>query len=637
MEHFSFTNCDGVTLTFATSVAEIDAKRVSSSNSFAKKNAYQYRVLMSTWLFQVNDVSERACIVLGDAISKLGLIEVITQCQRLADHLITGSLTDCPNYLHGLITEDKQLTLQLLRYPKRLTLIDADLLNKRALDNFVEINRSRFLTGVTTDDCDTQTVYPWQSKAAVRSVKKSYGLDEVSYRLRSDLSLIIYDMIGDAPDIKYEENGYFSSGVATDARRPLYGKILSYSDWCPHFGGIPLTTCDNTSVWNEPKVVNIQPVPKNYKTPRLIAPEAAYRAFQAQAVRAALEDALKSSGYWPFCNYREQGTNQSLAFKGSIDGLWATIDSSSASDSISRALIFDVFPKSWVDLMKPLLADYFKISSNQNPMKMKMFSTSGNPLTFIVEDIFFLAVALLSCAYCTIYTDEDYLHPFSMGDDLVVDTKTFDTVVDVLALFGIKVNTEKSFSSGLYRESCGVEYECGLDMSTKYWPRQALISGVSALPVLISLEKRLYSNWYARRFIIQLVREIEPRMTSHLPGIECSDLWEDIPLCKYANPPYYGKVPFDPSCATLGGETWDLRREYHLAPVTVYDELDLGVIGRNGLSKLQTVENYLYVKYLIEGVSFDSPLDELLNVHSKKPDILSSFSSGKIEWKYTRE
>lgn len=637
MEHFSFTNCDGVTLAFATYVAKIDAKRVSSSDAFVKKNSYQYRILMSTWLFQVNDVSERACIVLGDAISKLGLIEVITQCQHLADSLISGTLTDCPNYLHGLITEDKQQTLQLLRYPKRLTLVEADLLNKRALDSFVDLNRSRYCCGITTDDCDVSTKYPWQSWSTVRNVKKTFGLGEVSFRLREDLSRIIYDMIGDAPTIHYEEEGYFSSGVANDARKPLYGKILSFADWCPHIGGIPLTTGDNTTVWNAPKVVTVQPVPKNYKTPRLIAPEDAYRSYQAQAVRAALEDALKESGYWPFCNYRQQETNQCLAFAGSIDGSWSTIDSSSASDSIARSLIFDVFPQTWVNVMRPLLADYFKVDPKGNPMKMRMFSTSGHPLTFIVEDIFFLAVALLSSAYCSIYTGEDYKHPFTMGDDLVVDTNTFDTVVDVLAMFGITVNTEKSFNSGLYRESCGVEYECGLDMSTRYWPRQALINGTSALPILISLEKRLYSNWYARRFLIQMVRDIEPRMTSHLPGVECSDLWEDLPLCKYANPPYYGKVPFDPSCVPLGDVTWDLRREYHLAPVTVYDDQDLSVVGRNGLSKLQTVENYRYIKFLIEGVSFDSPLDELLNVHSKQTDILSSFSSGKIEWKYTRE
>jgi hypothetical protein len=51
------------------------------------------------------------------------------------------------------------------------------------------------------------------------------------------------------------------------------------------------------------------------------------------------------------------------------------------------------------------------------------------------------------------------------GDDIIVPTHNALTVIEVLEAFGFKVNTNKSFWTGKFRESCGAEYYDGHNVS----------------------------------------------------------------------------------------------------------------------------------------------------------------------------
>jgi len=57
---------------------------------------------------------------------------------------------------------------------------------------------------------------------------------------------------------------------------------------------------------------------------------------------------------------------------------------------------------------------------------------------------------------------------FIYGDDIIVPTDEAPSVSDALHLFGLKVNQRKSFWTGKFRESCGVDAFDGHDVTPTY-------------------------------------------------------------------------------------------------------------------------------------------------------------------------
>jgi len=86
------------------------------------------------------------------------------------------------------------------------------------------------------------------------------------------------------------------------------------------------------------------------------------------------------------------------------------------------------------------------------------------------------------------------------GDDLIVPVNHVLTVVQTLALFGAKVNLNKSFWTGKFRESCGKEYYDGHDVSIVRVRRMFPSRRQDAEEVgsLVSLRNQLYMSGYWR-------------------------------------------------------------------------------------------------------------------------------------------
>jgi hypothetical protein len=90
-----------------------------------------------------------------------------------------------------------------------------------------------------------------------------------------------------------------------------------------------------------------------------------------------------------------------------------------------------------------------------------MVSTMGNGFTFPLQTLLFSAV--VSAVYeergiplLPVNSKEPNWSVF--GDDIVVRSDAFDRVVHILDLFGFRVNAEKSFNKGPFRESCGCDF-----------------------------------------------------------------------------------------------------------------------------------------------------------------------------------
>jgi len=81
------------------------------------------------------------------------------------------------------------------------------------------------------------------------------------------------------------------------------------------------------------------------------------------------------------------------------------------------------------------------------------------------------------------------------GDDIIVPVDTLVHVIRYLEAFGLKVNTDKTFGTGKFRESCGGDYYDGVDV-TPVRVRRILPASRGDVPEVIaavSLMNRLYS------------------------------------------------------------------------------------------------------------------------------------------------
>jgi len=223
--------------------------------------------------------------------------------------------------------------------------------------------------------------------------------------------------------------------------------------------------------------VRIVTVPKTLKSPRIIAIEPCCMQYVQQGIRDFLYRKLET--YWltsGHVNFRDQEINQRLAVIGSKTGRLATIDLSDASDRVPRSLALAMFSGN-PDLQESI--DACRSTSAQLPSglvigPLKKFASMGSALCFPVEAMYFYTVCVvallrarnLSTIASNIFKVTRGLYVY--GDDIIVPTAYADIVLEYLQKYNCKVNTNKTFVSGSFRESCGVDAYDGYQVTPVY-------------------------------------------------------------------------------------------------------------------------------------------------------------------------
>jgi hypothetical protein len=162
-----------------------------------------------------------------------------------------------------------------------------------------------------------------------------------------------------------------------------------------------------------------------------------------------------------------QAPNQCLAWKGSnmgpISGSPCTIDLSAASDRIPYGLVALLFPKQWTAQMSRYRAKKVRLPDGTFHT-LEKFSSMGNALTFSLQTLIYGAVVRSILRERGLVGMQWRVY----GDDIIVPYDIYDDVIARLVLFGFKINTTKSFSSGWFRESCGADFIHGTDVRPLY-------------------------------------------------------------------------------------------------------------------------------------------------------------------------
>lgn len=205
-------------------------------------------------------------------------------------------------------------------------------------------------------------------------------------------------------------------------------------------------------------------VPKSFKTDRVIAIEPTGNLFLQKGVGGYLRKKLKGVGV----DLDNQAVNQDLA-RNALGLSLATLDLSAASDSVSIELIKELVPPEWADLLDSLRSHCAEMPDG-TIVRLQKLSSMGNGFTFEVESLIFWA---LGSSVVEIEDEGGILSVY--GDDIIVSQKAADLLVRVLDFAGFKTNTDKTFTSGLFFESCGKHYFCGQDV-TPFYQKEELTS-----------------------------------------------------------------------------------------------------------------------------------------------------------------
>lgn len=196
-------------------------------------------------------------------------------------------------------------------------------------------------------------------------------------------------------------------------------------------------------------------VPKTAKTHRVIAVEPLLNGFVQKGIDLEMRKRLKRVGI----DLRSQSRNQEMAREGSRtddDESFVTIDLSSASDSISIELVRYLLPDDWFRLLDRTRSKYYSL--NDLTSRYNKFCSMGNGFCFPLETIIFASACFSSgCGKPGV----DFM---VYGDDIIVRKKYASDVLALLAHWGFKMNADKTFLEGPFRESCGSDWFGGEDV-----------------------------------------------------------------------------------------------------------------------------------------------------------------------------
>lgn len=306
----------------------------------------------------------------------------------------------------------------------------------------------------------------------------------------------------------------FAAGISCSERLAHSGLLPSILRELPHWtAALDSHWSIDTDDWLiETVSVRVEPgrvafVPKNWKTYRAVSTEPTLNSMAQQGLRREMERRMARYGI----QISDQSVNQQLARKGSIDGSIATVDLSSASDTISTELVRSLLPSDWFFLLDSFRTGTVVVKGRI--VNVEKFVSMGNATSFPLETLIFYSLVRSCCPDGTVT---------AYGDDICCPTEYYPVVERLLAACGFKVNREKSFSSGPFRESCGADYILGVSVRPIFFKTSDILA-------LYALRNQLYARYPEHPGLWELVQKAIPKRLRFFGPARLGDmvLWSD--------------------------------------------------------------------------------------------------------------
>lgn len=318
--------------------------------------------------------------------------------------------------------------------------------------------------------------------------KKCWGLNpklyDILHRVRKEFQTVLGPLTRETLET-VQAHFRFGPGATTAVKGSGLVSSDKY-DVIPHLTGslIPFARSIMGETWADahPSMEIVEgsrysTVNKNAKTKRGINIEPHLNVYGQLGVGKTIRKRLK---HWRV-DLNTQEWNQFLAQKAFEWGL-VTIDLKAASDSIPLLLIWFLSDPKWFELLMTFRSH--KVLFENEWLELEKFSSMGNGFTFELETLVFYSVlrAIVDpsdLSLCAVY-----------GDDIICPRQYAKEVVDALKLLGFEVNTQKSFFTGDFFESCGSDYFQGWDVRP-FFLRQEEYDTDDHIPYPVKVANRL--------------------------------------------------------------------------------------------------------------------------------------------------
>lgn len=211
-------------------------------------------------------------------------------------------------------------------------------------------------------------------------------------------------------------------------------------------------------------------VDKDDEIRRLIAKEPTLNMFFQQGLMAVFYERLRSVGLNVETLPLEHWHKARIA---SITGAQATIDWRSASNCVLTELTKWLLPAKWFSWCERTRSPEMLV--NNQWIRLHMFSTMGNAVTFPLELLTFWVIAISTDTrnYVgrSLFPEWDSLKTASVfGDDCIVDSVAVPQFIEACQSVGFILNKDKTHAdeSDRFRESCGGDFLRGINVRPFY-------------------------------------------------------------------------------------------------------------------------------------------------------------------------
>lgn len=128
----------------------------------------------------------------------------------------------------------------------------------------------------------------------------------------------------------------------------------------------------------------------------------------------------------------------------------------------------------------------------------------GSACTFPVQSILFTCVAIAavihtdggSVSYASVKSAAQEVQVY--GDDIIVPMRSVDLVLGLLGDLGLKVNHTKTFYTGRFRESCGVDAFDGHDVTPSYAKAYPVVTRPESIESCVHSHNNFFRRGYER-------------------------------------------------------------------------------------------------------------------------------------------
>lgn len=267
-----------------------------------------------------------------------------------------------------------------------------------------------------------------------------------------------------------------------------------------------------------PRVIAIEPVCMQYTQQGIL--KELVRVLERKNVRSTKTERLEQSFTAGHLNFSDQRINRDLALdasrggtllqtgevplrgrQGGIRSSFATIDLKDASDRVHKDFVYRML-RSVPDLRDAIFACRTQSASlpSGDVLPLYKFASMGSALCFPVEAMMFYTLCILarlrfankSLTRRNAFKASRRVYVY--GDDILVPANEVPTVISLLEAFSLKVSLHKTFATGRFRESCGMDAYNGVNVTPVYARSMPPCNrqDASAIVSYVSLSNQLY-------------------------------------------------------------------------------------------------------------------------------------------------